>query len=139
MTVKHNCVCGTPVKRSKGKYYHNASGARRSGRIKPWFGSYTQLCSDCMSEFIRSRPNHDSPSEGGTHVLCDFCNDSLDSGFLKRFFQPTITRWVGKVPNWKGSKQTVCMDCRDTLDDFIEEKKMELEEAKSEAENGSMS
>lgn len=122
MATQHNCVCGTPVNRTKGKIYHNASGARGSGRIKPVLKSNTQLCADCMAEFIRNQPNHDNPTEGGTHRLCDWCNDEYNLNIIQKLLTPTITRWKGKVPRWNGQYQTVCTDCRDNLSQFIEKK-----------------
>lgn len=124
MAKQQNCVCGSPVNRTKGKYYHNASGARGSGRIKPFFGSNIQLCSSCMSEFIRSRPNHDKPTTGGVHTLCDFCKDEVTiSVFTKVFRRPTITRWEGKVRHWNGQTKDVCTTCYHELKDFIDQKR----------------
>lgn len=125
MGKQTNCVCGKSVNRTKEIFYHNAKGARGSGRIKPVFTSPTQLCSDCMTEFIINRPSHEPPAEPGTHKLCDWCNGECDQNIIEQLTIPSITRWKGKVPNSKGNSKTVCAECRDELEQFIYEKQNE--------------
>lgn len=126
MAKQQNCICGTPVNRTKGKYYDNAMGATGSCRLSPTFGATIQLCSSCMSEFIRSRPRHDSPTDGGVHTLCDFCNDEITASiFTQLFRRPRITRWEGKVPHWNGNRKDVCTDCYHELKYFIDQKRTE--------------